>query len=69
MDGNHYVNNKENNSPSVQRRRKICNVSIHVMDKCLLEDESWQVGRKLALGGIFHIQHKGNKSLDSKTIK
>ena len=34
--------------------------AVHVMDKCLLEEESWQVGKRLGLGGIFHLQHNEN---------
>ena len=42
---------------------------VHVTDKCVLEEESWQVGRRLELGGIFHLQQKGNKAVDGRINK
>ena len=49
---NHLLNRGE--GKSVMR-------AVHVMDNCLLEEEFWQVGKKLGLGGIFHLQRKGKK--------
>ena len=31
------------------------------MDKCLLEEESWQGGKRLELGGIFHSSVQGKQ--------
>ena len=42
---------------------------VHVMDNCPSEEESWQVGRRLELEGIFMLQGKGKNSMHSRTIK
>ena len=39
------------------------------MDKCLLEDKSWQVDKSLVFGGMFHVQEDAKKSLDNKIMK
>ena len=57
---NHLLNKGEGN---------LVMSAIHVMDNCPSEEESWQVGRRLELGGMFSLQGKEKHSVHGRTIK
>ena len=69
MDGNYHVNDKENNSPSEQRRRKICDVRGPCNGQVSIERRILASREEVANGRNFPAIEKGKKTVDGRTLK
>ena len=62
MDGYYHVNNKENNSPSEQRRRKICDVCNPCNGQVSIGRRILASRQKVGIGRNFSSTAKGKQS-------